>query len=738
MRDRRGGHGQDAAGGALRRRGARARRGGAARAHRRGDRRAVPAVRRSAAPLRRPRGRRTAGDRRRGARAARARARRCARLRLRRAREPPLPAVRGGRRAARPRRRRAAAAARRRGPPVGGAADAAAAPPRRAPPARPRRCSCSSRCATRRPTSSPIPRGCSPTSAASTSSSASRSRGSRRRRPPSWSATPSSRAASTAARPATRSSSRRCCAASRRRPTSRRACPRASRTSSRAGCRGWTPGTVETLTAAAVLGRDFRLATLEAMVARPGEDLLGPLEEALRASVVREDAEHVDRFAFAHALVRETLYDAPAHARRARLHLRAGQALESAGAPPGELAHHFFEAREVGGAEAAVTHSAAAARHAVAAHAYEEAAWHLEQALAALPAQAGDPRGRPPGAGARSFCSRSATSAGRPARPARATPSTRPRRSPGARTPPTCSRARCSAPAVASTCRSPPTPPTSRSSRRRSTRSPEEGALRARLLARLAEHLALADAGDRPAELGAEAVKMARGTGDEGALAAALMGRHAALLGIEHVEERLTTIDEAIALAERLERRGARSRSRCTGASTTSSSSATSPGRRSSHARLEALARELHQPLYTHAALAWRGEWAHMPRPPRGGRAHPPRVAADRRGGRRLRGARLLPHAAVRRPPRPGAPGRDARADRAARAAAGLDRRHLARAAPARAAAGGGDRARPYGLRDRAGGRQHTACPAASSASAASSAWPRRARSSATRRAPTS
>ena len=50
------------------------------------------------------------------------------------------------------------------------------------------------------------------------------------------------------------------------------------------------PATVETLTAAAVLGRDFRLATLAAMAGRPGEELLEPLEEALRAGVVLEDA----------------------------------------------------------------------------------------------------------------------------------------------------------------------------------------------------------------------------------------------------------------------------------------------------------------------------------------------------------------------------------------------------------------------------------------------------------------
>ena len=136
-------------------------------------------------------------------------------------------------------------------------------------------------------------------------------------------------------------------------------------------------------------------------------------------ALVREDAEQVDRFAFAHALVRETLYDAPADAaprapapaRRPRRSRRARRRR------PAELAHHFFAAREVGGAEAAVEYSAAAAAQAVAAHAYEEAAWHL----------AAGARGRP---AAPTSSSRSATCAGRPASPAPAPRSTRPSRSP--------------------------------------------------------------------------------------------------------------------------------------------------------------------------------------------------------------------------------------------------------------------------------------------------------------------
>ena len=355
------------------------------------------------------------------------------------------------------------------------------------------------------------------------------------------------------------------------------------------------PETVEALTAAAVLGRDFRLATLEAMVRRPGEELLDALEEALRAGVVREDVEQVDRFAFAHALVRETLYDAPAHARRVRLHLRAGRALEAAGAPPGELAHHFFVAREVGGAEAAVEYSAAAARQAVAAHAYEEAAWHLGQALqvdrrADLLIALGDVRWQASEPGARAAFDEAVEVSRDPEILARAALGA------GGRfyMPVT------SDPAYVA-----------RLEEALAALGDAEGPLRARLLARLAEHLALAGAGDRPARLGAEAVAMARRVGDDGALAAALMGRHAALLDIEHAPERLATIDEAVAVAERI------------GAGEVAALAlhwrifdlvelGDLAGAKASHARLEALALELHQPLYTHSALAWRGEWAHV------------------------------------------------------------------------------------------------------------------------------
>ena len=364
------------------------------------------------------------------------------------------------------------------------------------------------------------------------------------------------------------------------------------------------PATVETLTAAAVLGRDFRLPALAAMAGRPGEELLAPLEEAIGAGVLLEDPGHVDRFAFGHALVRETLYDAPAASRRARLHLRAGRALEAAGAPPGELAHHFFAAREVGGAASAVAHGAEAARRSIAAHAYEEAAWLLEQALVALGPDdplartelliaLGDVRWQASEPGARAAFDEAAELAR------------------GHDAPEALARAVLGAGGRLYMPTARDTAYVGRLEAALAALGEADGPLRARLLARLAEHLALADTGDRAARLGAEAVAMARRTGDAGALAAALLGRHAALLDIDHVDERLAVIDEALAVAERLEAGELVALALHWRIYDLVELGEIEAARRA-HIRLEALAHELHQPLYSHAALAWRGVSFHL------------------------------------------------------------------------------------------------------------------------------
>jgi DNA-binding SARP family transcriptional activator len=139
----------------------------------------------------------------------------------------------------------------------------------------------------------------------------------------------------------------------------------------------------EVLVAAAIAGREFRLDVLEALF-EPAGDALTAVEHAVDARLVVETAE-VDRFAFCHALVRETLYALPTASRRVRLHRRVGEALERCGgARPAELAHHFYAARAVGGAEKAAVYGRAAVGEAAQARAYEQAAALGRRALEAL------------------------------------------------------------------------------------------------------------------------------------------------------------------------------------------------------------------------------------------------------------------------------------------------------------------------------------------------------------------
>jgi predicted ATPase len=75
-----------------------------------------------------------------------------------------------------------------------------------------------------------------------------------------------------------------------------------------------TDDTRRVLALAAVLGPEFKVTVLEALAGE--DDVLTALEAAEAAGLVHEA--QADRFAFAHALVRETLYERPSASRRVR------------------------------------------------------------------------------------------------------------------------------------------------------------------------------------------------------------------------------------------------------------------------------------------------------------------------------------------------------------------------------------------------------------------------------------
>jgi DNA-binding SARP family transcriptional activator len=144
----------------------------------------------------------------------------------------------------------------------------------------------------------------------------------------------------------------------------------------------------DALAAAAVIGREFDYDVLETTGPVAGDELVDALEEAVADGLLREDPERVGRYAFAHALVRATLYDSLSGLRRARLHGKVGEALiarrgAQLDAHLGRLAHHFALAAPAGAPERAVDFALAAGRRADRLLAWEEAAEHYSAALRA-------------------------------------------------------------------------------------------------------------------------------------------------------------------------------------------------------------------------------------------------------------------------------------------------------------------------------------------------------------------
>jgi tetratricopeptide (TPR) repeat protein len=155
------------------------------------------------------------------------------------------------------------------------------------------------------------------------------------------------------------------------------------------------------LAAAAVLGREFEFALLASMSGLPEDDVVQAVEGALANQMVVEMRGPMGpRYAFTHALVRQTLYEELSLPRRQRLHLKAARAIESLYQRNLEphvaaLANHYRMAGAAAEAEKTIEYSIRAGRAAYAVFAYEEAGAHWRAALELMDEHGGgDPKRR--------------------------------------------------------------------------------------------------------------------------------------------------------------------------------------------------------------------------------------------------------------------------------------------------------------------------------------------------------
>jgi tetratricopeptide (TPR) repeat protein len=137
------------------------------------------------------------------------------------------------------------------------------------------------------------------------------------------------------------------------------------------------------LTTSALLGDDFELALLSRVVTLPRDVIQRSVREAVAHRVLTPIAP--GKYRFAHALIREVLTNDLSATERAEVHHRIGLALEtSSGLDSGAsaLAFHFEQALPVlGSAREPIRYALAAARTAMARHAYEQARDHCLGAL---------------------------------------------------------------------------------------------------------------------------------------------------------------------------------------------------------------------------------------------------------------------------------------------------------------------------------------------------------------------
>lgn len=163
--------------------------------------------------------------------------------------------------------------------------------------------------------------------------------------------------------------------------------PSAMRDAIRSRLDGLGPSTRRCLEHAAVLGRDFTPAMLAKVMGEMSEtDAMACIAEGARAGLLHEVS--TGQFEICHALFRDALYRELPTTRRHEIHAHAAEALEQSGVPEralGEVARHLLAALPVVGAEKVLVGCTQAARRALDALAFEDAASILRSVLSELP-----------------------------------------------------------------------------------------------------------------------------------------------------------------------------------------------------------------------------------------------------------------------------------------------------------------------------------------------------------------
>jgi len=144
----------------------------------------------------------------------------------------------------------------------------------------------------------------------------------------------------------------------------------------------------ELLTAASVLGRHFGANELAGTADVPIEGVIANLDLAAEAGILEPDSDGVG-YRFAHALIRETLYEEIPKLARLRLHGRAGDTLAALsglrlGTDLSRIAHHYYEAAPIGYLDRAADIGLLAAEYASRIFAFEEAVAHYDQIISVL------------------------------------------------------------------------------------------------------------------------------------------------------------------------------------------------------------------------------------------------------------------------------------------------------------------------------------------------------------------